>query len=65
MQQAMQEGGASEWVARCSRRLQQQWRTVDPAQLDEVATDLWNDARWRLFEPETAAVEWLRQGVLG
>ncbi|HEX6704933.1 MAG TPA: hypothetical protein VF169_09255 [Albitalea sp.] len=60
----MEEVQASEWVARCSARLQQQWRTVDPAQLDEVAFELWSDARWRMFEPETAAVEWLRQGVL-
>jgi len=60
----MEDVQASEWVARCSGRLQQQWRTVDPAQLDEVALDLWHDARWRGLEPEVAAVEWLRQGVL-
>jgi len=34
---------AREWIARCSARLQQQWRTVDPDQLDDLANDLWAD----------------------
>lgn len=47
------------WIAACSRRLQRQWRTVDPEVLDEVALDLWNDPRLRAMEPAAAAVDWL------
>jgi hypothetical protein len=60
----MDEIHETEWIQQCSRRLQQQWRTVDPLQLDEVAVDLCADPRWRGMAPEVAAVEWLRQGVL-
>jgi hypothetical protein len=60
----MQEIHASEWIDRCSTRLQEQWRTVDPTQLDDMAIDLWRDPHWRAMPPEQAAVEWLRQGVL-
>jgi hypothetical protein len=48
------------WVAACSHRLQQQWRTVDPDLLEELAASLWNDERFRRLEPIDAAVEWLR-----
>jgi hypothetical protein len=60
----MQELHASEWIDRCSLRLQEQWRSVEPAQLDDVAIELWNDPRWRCMAPELAAVAWLKQGVL-
>jgi len=60
----MNEMQATEWIATCSLRLQQQWRTVDPSCLDEVAAELWADARWRQMPPSEAAVQWLRQGVL-
>jgi len=48
------------WIAVCAHRLQRQWRTVDPEQLDEVAGDLWNDERLRQLPPADAAVDWLR-----
>jgi len=48
------------WIALCAHRLQRQWRTVDPAQLDEVAGDLWNDERLRQLAPADAAADWLR-----
>jgi hypothetical protein len=48
------------WIALCAHRLQRQWRTVDPEQLDEVAGDLWNDERLRRLAPSDAAVDWLR-----
>jgi hypothetical protein len=60
----MQQLDASEWVDRCSKRLQAHWRTVEPAQLDEVAGDLWGNSHWRAMLPEAAAIEWLNQGVL-
>ena len=51
---------SSVWIAACAHRLQQQWRTVDPEQLEEVAGDLWRDARLRSMEPGDAAQAWLR-----
>jgi len=60
----MQPIHASEWLDRCSKRLQEHWRTVEPAQLDDMAIDLWGDPRWRAMPPEDAATEWLKLGVL-
>lgn len=48
------------WLHRVSTRLQAQWPTVDPQQLDDVALDLWRDERLRAMPPEEAAVAWLR-----
>lgn len=56
---------AGEWIERCAARLHQQWRSVEPARLDDLAVELWSDARWNTLAPERAAVEWLKQGVLG
>jgi hypothetical protein len=50
----------SQWLAAVSARLQQRWPTIDPAQLDDLALDLWRDERLRAMEPERAADEWLR-----
>jgi len=52
-----------EWVIRCSVRLHAQWPRLQRVQLDEVASDIWNDLRWREMEPENAAVKWLSQGI--
>jgi hypothetical protein len=60
----MQPLHASEWIDRCSKRLQEHWRTVRPEQLDDVAIELWREPQWRALPPEEAALEWLRQGVL-
>ena len=54
---------ANEWVARCSARLHAQWPRVLQEQRDEVAAEIQRDSRWQAFEPERAAVEWLRQGM--
>ena len=54
---------AQEWVARCSARLHAKWPRLQQDMRDEVAADLWNDARWQRMEPELAVVEWLRQGA--
>lgn len=48
------------WIAACAHRLQRQWHTVDPEQLEEVARDLARDPRLRAMEPDLAAVDWLR-----
>jgi hypothetical protein len=54
---------ASDWISRCSARLQQQWRTIDPTRLDDLAVELARDERLRAMEPAAAALEWLRQGI--
>ncbi|EHR72071.1 hypothetical protein BurJ1DRAFT_3262 [Burkholderiales bacterium JOSHI_001] len=60
----MEDVGVCEWIRRCSARLQAQWRTVDPEELEQVAVDLLRDARLRAMPPEQAAVAWLSLGVL-
>jgi hypothetical protein len=60
----MDDVGVCEWIRRCSARLQAQWRTVDPEELEQVAVDLLRDARLRAMPPEQAAVAWLSLGVL-
>jgi hypothetical protein len=47
------------WIAVCAHRLQRQWRTIDPDQLDELAADLWKDERLRSLAPDEAATQWL------
>ena len=47
------------WIAVCAHQLQQQWRTVDPAQLEELAGDLWRDEALRVLSPDEAARVWL------
>jgi len=47
----MDEIAADVWIAACAHRLQQQWRTVDPLLLEEVAADLWRDERLRSLPP--------------
>ena len=53
----------NEWKARCSARLHARWPRLEREQRDEVASELWNDPRWRTMEPERAAAEWLSQGI--
>jgi hypothetical protein len=60
----MQELHAGEWIDRCSKRLQEHWRNVEPAQLDDLAIELWSKPEWRALPPEQAALGWLKQGVL-
>lgn len=47
------------WIAACAHQLQQQWRTVDPVQLEELAGDLWRDEGLRALGPDGAARVWL------
>jgi len=47
------------WIAACAHQLQQQWRTVDPAQLEDLAGELWRDEQLRLLGPDEAARVWL------
>ena len=53
----------SQWVARCSHRLRERWPHADLVSLDEAAQELWQNPRWRAFEPREAAEGWLRLGA--
>lgn len=55
---------AREWLAAMSDRLHQQWPTIDPTRLDDVALDLWRDERLRAMTPGDAAEEWLRPVIV-
>jgi len=59
----MEESSRKTWVARCSHRLREQWRTIDLESLEDLAQELWADERWRVQPPEEAAVELLRRGI--
>ena len=59
----MDEPNRNAWVARCSHRLRERWRTVDLPSLEELAEQLWHDERLRAQRPEEAATEWLRRGI--
>lgn len=49
----------TQWVTQCAERLHERWQTVEPAQLEEVAMELWHDARLRSLPPAEAASLWL------
>jgi hypothetical protein len=51
---------ARDWAKTVAERLQQQWPTVDPARLDDLALDLWADEHLRALPPIEAADAWLR-----
>ena len=52
----MAELAPTHWIAECADRLQARWHTLDRVQLEEVAVELWGDARWRGMAPAQAAV---------
>lgn len=49
----------SEWIDQCAARLHERWKTVDQAQLEDVALDIYLDDRLRHMPPADAAVAWL------
>ena len=49
----------TQWIAQCADRLRQHWRTVEPAQSEDLAVDLWRDEQLRAMLPEEAAAAWL------
>ena len=51
---------ATDWLAQMSMRLQQQWPTIDPTRLDDLALDLSRDPHLRAMDAREAAEEWLR-----
>lgn len=55
----MHEMTPSQWIAKCGEKLHERWHTVETAQLEEVAVDIWRDVKLREMTPEEAAVVWL------
>ncbi len=49
-----------EWITRCAARLHERWRSVEPADLEEVAVVIWQNPELRSKPPEEAAAAWLR-----
>ena len=56
----MDQTNAETWVAACAHCLQKHWRTVDPAQLEEVARELLEHKGLGPMAPAEAAELWLR-----
>ena len=56
MQDATQE---SDWISVVSARLKQQWPSIDPNPLDDMARVLWGYESLRVLAPEEAANRWL------
>ncbi len=52
-----------QWIARCARRLREQWPHADPTSLDETASELLDEVPLRALAPELAAVTRLRRGI--
>lgn len=44
-----------EWISRCAGRLNERWRSVEPADLEEVAAEIWRNPELREKLPEEAA----------
>ncbi|MDQ2735962.1 MAG: hypothetical protein M3Y55_13465 [Pseudomonadota bacterium] len=49
-----------QWLARCAKRLGQQWPRADVASIDEAALELWSAEWLRETTGEEAAEIWLR-----
>lgn len=60
----MDELTPSQWIAKCGQKLHERWHTVETAQLEEVAVEIWRDARLREMKPDEAAVVWLSPIVI-
>ena len=48
------------WIGACAHALQRRWRTVDPDELEAVATALARDPVLRALSPTEATMQWLR-----
>ncbi len=49
-----------DWLRAVSERLQQQWPSIDPQRLDDLALDLSRDERLRALPARDAAEVWLQ-----
>ncbi len=55
----MDQLSPTQWVTQCAERLHEHWQTVESAQLEEVAMELWRDSHLRALPPAEAATLWL------
>ena len=55
----MEQLRPTQWIVQCALQLQQRWNSIEHAQLEEVAVDIWKDERLRALEPAAAATAWL------
>lgn len=55
----MQHLTQPEWVAIAAHRLQYRWRSINPGQLEDVATELWKDEHLSGLDPAQAVDTWL------
>lgn len=60
----MDQIAPSQWIAKCGEKLHERWDTVETAQLEEVAVDIWRDAKLRVMPPDDAAQAWLSPIVI-
>jgi len=49
----------AQWIAIAAHRLQHRWRSINPGQLDDLATELWRDEQLRHLDPSRAVDHWL------
>ncbi|RZI97093.1 MAG: hypothetical protein EOP78_02190 [Variovorax sp.] len=47
------------WIAACAHRLHRQWHSVDPDDLEQMASMLLRDSHFAAMAPDEAAAEWL------
>lgn len=55
----MDEITPTQWIVKCSERLQERWATVDQVQQEETAVTIWSNAKLRSMSPKEAAALWL------
>lgn len=56
----MDELTPTQWITKCAERLHERWQTVETAQLEEVAVEIWQNRNLRAMEPAEAASSWLK-----
>jgi hypothetical protein len=52
-----------EWVSRCIGRLHVQWPRAARVELEELAVELYGQTLRHCEQPESAAFDWLKQGI--
>ena len=51
---------APDWIALAAHALAHRWPNIPPAQLEDVAADLYRDEARRALSPAEAMARWLR-----
>ena len=56
----MDKDAARTWIEACAHGLQKHWPRIDPLQLEEAASELWENKALRPMTPSDAVALWLR-----